>query len=136
MYSEAAIHAALNALRFDHNGLIPAIAQDADSGLVLMLAWMNREAVTETLRTGQVVYWSRSRNALWRKGETSGQTQTLVDFRFDCDEDALLLKVHQTGTGAHAACHTGRASCFSWGIGAEGVMVIDPVMIDPSRLYT
>jgi len=95
-------------LRFDPAGLIPAIAQQHDTGQVLMLAWMNRASIEETLRTGQVIYWSRSRGALWRKGETSGQVQRLVEMRLDCDGDALLLLVDQTGV----ACHTGRRSCF------------------------
>jgi len=98
----------LDTLRFDPAGLIPAIAQQHDTGEVLMLAWMNRDAVEETLRTGRVCYWSRSRGALWRKGETSGQEQRLVEMRLDCDGDALLLLVDQTGV----ACHTGRRTCF------------------------
>ena len=95
-------------LRYDAQGLVPAIAQDAATGAVLMLAWMNAEAVAETLATGRVTYWSRSRRALWRKGETSGHVQRLVEMRIDCDRDALLLLVEQTGP----ACHTGRRSCF------------------------
>ncbi|MEE9389435.1 MAG: phosphoribosyl-AMP cyclohydrolase [Paracoccaceae bacterium] len=95
-------------LKFDSQGLIPAIAQDADSGAVLMMAWMNAEAVTRTLETGKVTYWSRSRGAFWVKGETSGHTQKLVDFRLDCDRDCLLLQVRQVGP----ACHTNRANCF------------------------
>ncbi|GGO52341.1 phosphoribosyl-AMP cyclohydrolase [Roseovarius pacificus] len=95
-------------LKFDERGLIPAIAQDAQSGEVLMMAWMNAEAVTRTLETGRVTYWSRSRQAFWIKGETSGHVQDLVDFRVDCDRDCLLLQVNQTGP----ACHTNRRSCF------------------------
>lgn len=95
-------------LRFDDKGLIPAIAQDAQSGDVLMMAWMNADAVSKTLETGRVTYWSRSRSAFWIKGETSGHTQTLVDFRVDCDRDCLLVLVEQTGP----ACHTNRRSCF------------------------
>jgi phosphoribosyl-AMP cyclohydrolase len=98
----------LDTLRFDPAGLVAAIAQQHDTGEVLMLAWMNRDAVEETLRTGRVCYWSRSHGALWRKGETSGQEQRLVEMRFDCDGDALLLLVDQTGV----ACHTGRRTCF------------------------
>ena len=98
----------LATLRFDDAGLIPAIAQQHDTGEVLMLAWMNRAALEETLATGQVCYFSRSRGALWRKGERSGQTQRLVELRIDCDGDTLLLLVDQTGV----ACHTGRRSCF------------------------
>ncbi|EAR49779.1 phosphoribosyl-AMP cyclohydrolase [Oceanicola granulosus HTCC2516] len=95
-------------LRYNADGLIPAIAQEAETGEVLMLAWMNAEAVARTLAEGRVVYWSRSRQAFWRKGDTSGHVQELVEMRFDCDEDALLLLVRQTG----AACHTGRRTCF------------------------
>lgn len=94
-------------LRYDAAGLIPAVAQDEDGG-VLMLAWMNAEAVARTLATGRVTYWSRSRRAFWIKGETSGNVQSLVEMRVDCDRDALLLVVRQTGP----ACHTGRRSCF------------------------
>jgi phosphoribosyl-AMP cyclohydrolase len=95
-------------LRYDAHGLIPAIAQDDGSGEVLMMAWMNREAVEATLATRRVTYWSRSRKALWVKGETSGHMQELVDFRVDCDRDCLLLVIRQTGP----ACHTNRRSCF------------------------
>lgn len=98
----------LAALRFGGDGLIPAIAQQHDSGEVLMLAWMNRDAVTETLETRRVCYWSRSRKQLWRKGESSGHVQRLVELRVDCDGDALLLLVDQSGV----ACHTGTRSCF------------------------
>ncbi len=98
----------LNQISFGPAGLIAAIAQQHDTGEVLMLAWMNRDAVAETLATGQVCYWSRSRGALWRKGETSGHIQRLVEARLDCDGDALLLLIDQTG----AACHTGERSCF------------------------
>ncbi|WP_373356744.1 phosphoribosyl-AMP cyclohydrolase [Pseudoroseicyclus sp. CXY001] len=95
-------------LRYNDAGLIPAIAQDAASGEVLMMAWMNAEAVARTLETGRVTYWSRSRAEFWEKGATSGHTQRLVELRFDCDEDCLLLTVEQQGP----ACHTGRRSCF------------------------
>ena len=95
-------------LKFDAQGLIPAIAQDAETGEVLMLAWMNSESIKETLNSGRVTYWSRSRQSLWKKGDTSGHIQELVEFRFDCDRDCLLALVKQTG----AACHTGRRSCF------------------------
>lgn len=95
-------------LAFDAGGLIPAIAQDDESDEVLMMAWMNVEAVTETLETGQVTYWSRSRQTLWRKGEGSGHRQRLVEMRLDCDRDCLLLRVKQTGP----ACHTNRRTCF------------------------
>ena len=106
--ASAAIAAALDQLRYDAQGLVPAIAQDAASGAVLMLAWMNRTAIERTLAEGYACYWSRSRNAYWRKGETSGHLQRLVELRFDCDGDAVLLRVEQTGP----ACHTNRPSCF------------------------
>ncbi|MCK0094534.1 phosphoribosyl-AMP cyclohydrolase [Yoonia sp. F2084L] len=95
-------------LRYNDAGLIPAIAQDATTGEVLMMAWMNAEAVAQTLQTGRVTYWSRSRQEFWIKGATSGHTQELVNFRVDCDRDCLLVTVNQTG----AACHTGRRTCF------------------------
>ncbi len=95
-------------LRYNDQGLVPAIAQDAESGEVLMLAWMNAQAVAQTLETGRVTYWSRSRQAFWIKGETSGNTQELVSLRVDCDRDCLLVQVRQTGP----ACHTGRRACF------------------------
>jgi phosphoribosyl-AMP cyclohydrolase len=98
----------LKTVAFNADGLVPAIAQDAKSGAVLMLAWMNREALEKTLATGAVTYWSRSRKSLWTKGETSGHTQKLVEAYVDCDGDALLLKIDQTGP----ACHTGEAVCF------------------------
>lgn len=98
----------VRALAFDADGLVAAVAQQHDTAEVLMLAWMNREAVTRTLESGEVWYWSRSRGKLWRKGETSGQTQKLVELRVDCDGDAVLLLVEQKGV----ACHTGRRSCF------------------------
>lgn len=98
----------LKAVTFNAEGLVPAIAQDAKTGAVLMMAWMNRETLAQTLRTGDVTYWSRARKAVWRKGETSGHTQKLVEAWIDCDGDTLLLKVEQTGP----ACHTGAPSCF------------------------
>ena len=98
----------VTSLKFDEKGLIPAIAQDAASGEVLMMAWMNAEAVARTLESGRVTYWSRSRQSFWVKGESSGHVQELVEFRFDCDRDCLLVRVNQTGP----ACHTNRRSCF------------------------
>lgn len=118
-------------LRFDDAGLIPAIAQQHDSGEVLMLAWMNAEALDETLRTGRVCYWSRSRARLWRKGESSGQHQHLVECRIDCDGDALLLRVDQQGP----ACHTGRRSCFFHRVHGDSVIIADDPTIAPDRLY-
>ena len=107
-YQPDAVSTALAAIKFDEHGLVPAIAQQHDSGEVLMMAWMDRDAVAETMRTGRVCYWSRSRQARWRKGDTSGHVQDLVDFRIDCDGDTLLILVEQTGP----ACHTGRHNCF------------------------
>jgi len=119
-------------ISFDAEGLVPAIAQQHDTGEVLMLAWMNREAVAETLATGRVCYWSRSRRQLWRKGETSGQVQRLIEMRLDCDSDALLLRVEQTGV----ACHTGRRSCFYRQLQADGQeREVLPVKVDPDELY-
>jgi len=128
---EAAIAATLERIAFDQAGLVPAIAQQHDSGEVLMLAWMNRAAIAETLHTGRVCYWSRSRGRLWRKGETSGQDQRLVDFVVDCDGDTLLLKVDQTGV----ACHTGRRSCFFTAVREAGPTVVAEVVVDPDLLY-
>ena len=104
-------------LSFDARGLVPAVAQDAETGEVLMLAWMNAEAVRRTLETGRVTYWSRSRGEFWVKGETSGHTQALVEMRVDCDGDALLVRVRQTGP----ACHTGERSCFFTAVQGTGV---------------
>lgn len=123
----------LDALRWDERGLIPAIAQDAGTGRVLMVAWMNREALQETVRTGRGVYWSRSRNRLWRKGEESGNWQQVHEVRTDCDADVILLSIHQRGG---AACHTGRESCFFRRLDANGQwQVTDPVKVDPAQLY-
>ena len=122
----------LDAVRFNADGLVCAIAQDHQSKEILMVAWMNRESLDETLRKGQVVYYSRSRQALWLKGESSGQTQQLVDIRIDCDKDAVLLGILQTGV----ACHTGRRSCFSWAPATTGDWeAVEPVEIDPNTLY-
>ncbi len=121
----------LDEIKFDADGLVPAIAQQFDSGEVLMMAWMNADSIAETLRSGQVCYWSRSRQSLWRKGETSGQVQALKEFRLDCDGDTILLHVDQTGV----ACHTGRRNCFYRAV-REGVLVtIAEVKADPKDLY-
>jgi phosphoribosyl-AMP cyclohydrolase len=121
----------LDAIRFDEHGLVPAIAQQHDSGEILMVAWMNRAAVAETLETGRVCYWSRSRKAMWRKGESSGQVQKLVSMRLDCDGDTLLLQVDQAGV----ACHTGRRSCF-YRAAENGAWVEKaPVITSPEALY-
>ena len=122
----------LDAVSFNAEGLICAIAQDNSTRNIVMVAWMNREALDETLKSGKVVYYSRSRQALWRKGESSGQTQQLVDLRIDCDKDAILLGILQTGV----ACHTGRASCFSWAPTDYGHWeAVEPVLIEPKTLY-
>ncbi|USG59954.1 phosphoribosyl-AMP cyclohydrolase [Sneathiella marina] len=121
----------LRQISFDKAGLVPAIAQQHDSGEVLMMAWMNADAVTETLESGRVCYWSRSRAALWRKGESSGHVQKLVDFRVDCDGDTILLLVDQTGV----ACHTGRHNCFFTSFKDGKSEVIADVMVSPEDMY-
>jgi len=128
---DAAREAFLAAVRFDADGLVPVVAQEAETGEVLMLAWMNRPAVEETLASGRVCYFSRSRGALWRKGETSGQVQRLVELRLDCDGDALLALVAQTGV----ACHTGRRSCFFTAIRDGRLAEIAAPLADPAVLY-
>ncbi|KAE8438314.1 MULTISPECIES: phosphoribosyl-AMP cyclohydrolase [Halomonadaceae] len=121
----------LDAVQFNEDGLIPAIAQQHDTKEVLMMAWMNREALEETLTTQRVCYYSRSRQKLWRKGETSGQQQRLINAALDCDGDTLLVQVDQTGP----ACHTGRRSCFYVSLGADGAKITSEPMIDPAMLY-
>jgi phosphoribosyl-AMP cyclohydrolase len=121
----------LDGLKYGDDGLIPAIAQQYDSGEVLMMAWMNRASIEETLHTGRVCYWSRSRQAYWRKGESSGQVQYLKSMAFDCDGDTILLKVDQTGP----ACHTGRRSCFFHRVDGEQVVIDSDPIIDPDTLY-
>ena len=121
----------LDSIRFDAAGLVPAIAQQHDTGEVLMLAWMSRESVAETLATGRAVYWSRSRAALWRTGESSGQAQHLVELRMDCDADAVLLLVDQHGV----ACHTGRRSCFYRAARDGALVTLSAPEIDPAVLY-
>ncbi len=129
--SEAGIAETVAAVAFDAEGLVPAIAQAADTGQVLMMAWMNREALEETLRTGRACYWSRTRRTLWRKGESSGQTQTVVDLLLDCDGDTVLLKVHQRGV----ACHTGRRSCFFRAPREGKLRIVAEVVVPPEELY-
>ena len=125
----------LDAIKWDENGLMPAIAQDAKTKDILMLAWINREALAETLRCGNAVYWSRSRGRLWRKGEESGHVQKIIDIRLDCDSDALIYVVEQTGL----ACHTGRRSCFFQQLKTDGDAphweAVDPVLKNPSEIY-
>lgn len=127
----SAVDEVLAQLAFDAQGLVPAIAQQHDTGEVLMFAWMNRDAVRATLAEGRAVYFSRSRGSLWRKGEESGQVQELVEFRWDCDNDCVLLQVNQTGV----ACHTGRRSCFFNAVRDGRVTTIAEVVIDPATLY-
>ncbi|MFT5483919.1 MAG: phosphoribosyl-AMP cyclohydrolase [Halieaceae bacterium] len=119
-------------LRWNEAGLIPAIAQDHLSGEILMMAWMNIEALTLTVSEGRAVYWSRSREKLWRKGEESGNTQTVHDIRLDCDRDVILLKVEQHG---NIACHTGRRSCFFNALQDGRWTEVDPVLNDPTEMY-
>ena len=125
-------------VKFDEKGLIPAISQDAQTGQILMVAWMNVESLAETAQTGRAVFWSRSRNRLWRKGEESGHVQRLIELRLDCDGDVLLLKVEQIGD---IACHTGRASCFYRRLEhaadprASSWVIVDPVLKDPELIY-
>jgi len=123
--------AALAAIKFNEDGLVPAIAQQHDTGEVLMMAWMNAESVAETLATGRVCYWSRSRKGLWRKGETSGQQQRLKELLIDCDGDTILLKVDQDGV----ACHTGRRTCFYTAARPEGLVEVAQVQVSPEELY-
>jgi phosphoribosyl-AMP cyclohydrolase len=126
-----AIERALAEIRFDSDGLVPAMAQQHDTGEVLMLAWMNRDAVQASLSEGRACYWSRSRHRLWRKGETSGQVQLLHEIRLDCDGDALLLLVDQQGV----ACHTGRRSCFFRGWRDDDWVVLAEPAVAPETLY-
>ena len=125
------LDATLDAIQFNADGLVPAIAQQYDSGEVLMMAWMNPESIRETLATGRVCYWSRSRQQYWRKGESSGQVQQLKEMRIDCDGDTLLLLVDQTGP----ACHTGRKSCFYNIIRNDQMEIGSDPLIDPDTLY-
>ena len=125
-YPQAAIDKMLAAIQFDAQGLVPAIAQQHGTGEVLMMAYMDRNGVAETMSTGRACYWSRSRKAPWRKGDTSGHIQTLVDLRIDCDGDTLLVLVDQAGV----ACHTGRHNCFFRAIRDGALETIAPVMVD------
>ena len=122
----------LETISFDSNGLVPAIAQQHDSGEILMMAWMNAESIRETLETGRVCYWSRSRQSLWHKGESSGQIQSLQELRVDCDGDTLLLQDDQTGV----ACHTGHRSCFIRAVLNDEVVTIAEQLVDPADLYS
>jgi phosphoribosyl-AMP cyclohydrolase len=122
----------LDQVRWDGNGLVPAITQEAASGKVLTLAWMNREALQKTVASGEAVYWSRSRARLWRKGEESGHVQKVLEIRMDCDADAVLLTVEQVGG---IACHTGRHNCFFQKYANGKWVVTDPVIRDPQEIY-
>ena len=122
----------LDEINWDVNGLVPAIAQDYDTGKMLMVAWMNREALQQTSDTKQAVYWSRSRSKLWRKGEESGHTQKVHEIRVDCDEDVILLSVEQIGG---IACHTGRHSCFFKKLENGNWLIDQPVIKDPKNIY-
>ena len=130
---DATLVTILAQIKFDEQGLVPAIAQDHEKGDVVMMAWMNAEAIRETLQSGRVCYWSRSRKNLWKKGETSGQHQDLVNFLIDCDGDTILVKVRQHGV----ACHTGRRSCFYRSVDAKGtIKEIMGVTVSPETLYS
>jgi phosphoribosyl-AMP cyclohydrolase len=122
----------LDAVRWNEAGLVPAIAQDAESGEVLMLAWMSREALERTIADGRAFYWSRARGRLWAKGEQSGHVQLVGEPRLDCDGDTVLLRVEQVGG---IACHTGRRHCFFSRLGPRGWEVVEPVVRDPDEIY-
>ncbi|MEE9423122.1 MAG: phosphoribosyl-AMP cyclohydrolase [Gammaproteobacteria bacterium] len=122
----------LDDIKWDAAGLVPAIAQDADDGKILMLAWMDREALQLTAEQGHAVYWSRSRNRLWHKGEESGHQQTVSEIRLDCDNDVIVLQVEQNGG---IACHTGRRSCFYQRLEKGKWVSVEPVLKDPERIY-
>ena len=122
----------LDEVPWDKDGLVPAITQEFSTGRVLTLAWMNREALTQSAKNGEAVYWSRSRKKLWRKGEESGHTQKIREIRLDCDSDAILLRVDQAGG---IACHTGRESCFFRKLDNGRWVATDPVLKDPADIY-
>ena len=122
----------LDEVNWDSNGLVPVIAQEYDTGRILMFAWMNREALQLTYETKQAVYWSRSRNKLWRKGEESGHTQHVHEIRLDCDEDVVLIKVQQVGG---IACHTGRHNCFFKKLENDHWLIDQPIIKDPKDIY-
>lgn len=126
----------LDKVKWDAKGLVPVIAQERDSGDVLMFAWMNREALAATQASGRAVYWSRSRGRLWHKGEESGHVQQVHEIRMDCDKDVILLKVTQLGHDPSVACHTGRHSCFYRQLGPDGQWhSVEPVLVDPATVY-
>jgi phosphoribosyl-AMP cyclohydrolase len=123
----------LDEIKWTADGLVPVIAQETGTGKVLMMAWMNREALSLTVQEGRAIYWSRSRNKLWRKGEESGHVQLLKDIRLDCDNDVILLEVEQVGG---IACHTGRHNCFYKQLQGDQWVAIEPVIKDPQKIYT
>jgi len=125
----------IDSVRWDHDGLVPVIAQEFGSGDVLMFAWMNREALAETAASGRAVYWSRSRQRLWHKGEESGHVQQVREMRLDCDNDVVLLKVTQLGPDPGIACHTGRHSCFFQRLEGGQWRSVEPVLKDPGVIY-
>lgn len=123
----------IDQINWNSDGLVPAIAQDAKSGRILMMAWMNKESLQLTAKLNQAVYWSRSRNKLWHKGETSGHTQQVHEIRLDCDEDVIILQVEQIGG---IACHTGRESCFYRTLKDGQWQIVEPVLKDPNEIYS
>ncbi len=126
------MNAWLDDIKWDEDGLVPAIAQETGTGKILMMAWMNRESLELSVKEGRAIYWSRSRNKLWRKGEESGHVQTLKDIRLDCDNDVLLLEVEQIGG---IACHTGRHNCFYKQLQDEKWVEVESVIKDPNEIY-
>ena len=122
----------LDQVAWTHEGLVPVIAQDAESGRIMMFAWMNREALQKTAELGEAVYWSRSRNRLWHKGESSGHVQKVREIRIDCDNDVILLEIEQQGG---IACHTGRQSCFYSRLENGAWVAVDPVLKNPDEIY-
>lgn len=122
----------LDEIKWDENGLVPAIAQETGSGKILMMAWMNRESLALSVQESRAIYWSRSRNKLWRKGEESGHVQTIKDIRLDCDNDVVLLEVEQLGG---IACHTGRHNCFYKQLNNDQWVEVEPVMKNPDEIY-
>jgi phosphoribosyl-AMP cyclohydrolase len=123
----------LDEIKWTADGLVPVIAQETGTGKVLMMAWMNREALTLSVQEGRAIYWSRSRNKLWRKGEESGHVQVLKDIRLDCDNDVILLEVEQLGG---IACHTGRHNCFYKQLQGDQWVVVEPVIKNPQKIYS
>ena len=126
----------LDQIKWDEQGLVPVIAQERDTGDVLMFAWMNREALRLTAEKGEAVYWSRSRRKLWHKGEESGHIQQVHEMRLDCDNDVVLLKITQRGHEPGIACHTGRHSCFYQRLDGQQWSAVEPVLKDPDHIYS